>query len=207
MSWSFLWLSNPEQDFLPPSSPSARMWIFFATKSVWQDAIGPIWMPRVGAPVSHPLFPFSDPPPSSLPSILKKWFIMGGGFVKGGFSLPPNQFNRLQMVQFECTRVRNLCLSPTFGEIPFPIFSPCSFLPSSLPSLKKFFIMGGCVKGGHFCNQISSTGCKWSSLKDPGWGTPRYHPPWGRLRSTVRAPFSFRQRTYDVVLARVFRLR
>ena len=42
------------------------------------------------------------------------------------------QLTRLQMVQFEFPRVRNPCVSLTFGEFTFPIFSPCSFPHSSL---------------------------------------------------------------------------
>ena len=46
-------------------------------------------------------------------------------------------FNRLQMVQFECARVRNPCFSFTFGEFPFPIFS----LSSSFWGIKKLLLM------------------------------------------------------------------
>ena len=61
--------------------------------------------------------------------------------------LGQNQFIRLQMVQFECPKVRNPCVSFTFGEIPFPIFSPCSFPPSSLWGNKNWVIvMGSWVK-------------------------------------------------------------
>ena len=59
--------------------------------------------------------------------------------------LEQNQFNRLQMVQFECTRFRNPLVSSTFEEFPFPISWPCCFLPSCLPIIKKWFIMGGWV--------------------------------------------------------------
>ena len=43
-----------------------------------------------------------------------------------------NQLYPLQMVQFECPGVRNPLVSSTFEDFPFPIFSPCSFLPSFL---------------------------------------------------------------------------
>ena len=50
------------------------------------------------------------------------------------------------MVQFECPRVTHPSVSSTYEGFPFPIFFPCSFLPSSLPIIKKWFIMGGWVK-------------------------------------------------------------
>ena len=57
-----------------------------------------------------------------------------------------NQLYPLQMVQFECPGVRNPLVSSTFEDFPFPIFSPCSFLPSSFCSIKNWVIMGGWVK-------------------------------------------------------------
>ena len=57
-------------------------------------------------------------------------------------TLCKNQFNRLQMVQFEFTRVRTPFVSSTVEELPLPIFSPCCFLPSSFPIIKELFIMG-----------------------------------------------------------------
>ena len=36
-----------------------------------------------------------------------------------------NHFYRLQIVQFECPKVRNPYVSFTYGEFPFPVFSPC----------------------------------------------------------------------------------
>ena len=64
---------------------------------------------------------------------IKKWFIIGG-------------WVRLKMVRFECPRVTHPSVSSTYEGFPFPIFFPCSFLPSSLPIIKKWFIMGGWVK-------------------------------------------------------------
>ena len=75
--------------------------------------------------------------PSSLCSI-KKRFIMGG-WVKGRHFLEQIQFNRLQIVQFDCIGVRNPFVSFSFGDFPFPIFSP-ALLPSSLCSINKWFI-------------------------------------------------------------------
>ena len=46
------------------------------------------------------------------------------------------------MVQFECPKARNPYVSFTFDEFMFPFFCPCSFLPSSPCSVKKWFIMG-----------------------------------------------------------------
>ena len=46
--------------------------------------------------------------------------------------------NGLQMVQFGGPRVRDPCVSSTFREFLFPIFNPCSFLPSSLWGDKKW---------------------------------------------------------------------
>ena len=89
-----------------------------------------------------------------------------------------NPLNRLQMVQFECPRVRNLMVSFTFGEFPFLIFCHCI--------IKKLFIMGRLVKKEEtFRNKISLIGCKWSSLNAPGSETPWCH---SLLESS---PFSF----------------
>ena len=47
------------------------------------------------------------------------------------------QFNRLQMVHFECPRVRNPCVSLRFGELHFPISAFLSgVLRIGLPSIK-----------------------------------------------------------------------
>ena len=49
---------------------------------------------------------------------------------KGGTILGQNQLNRLQMVQFECPKDGNPCVSFTFGEFPFSA-PDCSFLALS----------------------------------------------------------------------------
>ena len=82
------------------------------------------------------LFPIFSPY-SFLPFSLwgnKKWFIKGEAGLKGRNLLEQNQFNRLQKVQFECSKVRNPCVSFTFEEFPFPMFSPNSFLPEEQSS-------------------------------------------------------------------------
>ena len=61
-----------------------------------------------------------------------------------------NWLNRLQMVQFECPRHSKPCVLLRLGEFPFPIFCPCSFLPSSLHNITKWFIIGGWVKSWNF---------------------------------------------------------
>ena len=65
-----------------------------------------------------------------------------------------NWLNRLQLGEFECTRVRNPCVSFTF---PFSHFLPL-LLPSSLCSIKKMFIMG--KKVDFFKTKIILTGYK-----------------------------------------------
>ena len=54
----------------------------------------------------------------------------------------------------------------TFDEFPIPIFCPCSFLSLQHKEL------GYCGRLGKkvviFCDKICLTGCKWSSLNDPG---------------------------------------
>ena len=67
--------------------------------------------------------------PSS-PCSIKKCFIMLGK--KVDFLEEQNQFDRLQMVQFERPRVIHPWVSSTFEEFPFPIFCSCSVLPSLL---------------------------------------------------------------------------
>ena len=57
---------------------------------------------------------------------------------EGGKIWEQNQFNRLQIVQFECPRVSNPCVLITVGGISFPISSPCQFLPYSLWGNKKW---------------------------------------------------------------------
>ena len=63
----------------------------------------------------------------------KKGFIMGS-WVKRWKCMEQNKFNRLQMVQFECPRITNPCVSFHF--------QPLVFLPSYLWGDKKWFIMG-----------------------------------------------------------------
>ena len=102
-----------------------------------------------------------------------------------------NQFNRLQMVQFECPRVINSGVSFTFEEFPFPIFSALGPSPfqtavrganrryGTLCGNKNWFIMGGWVKSKkkveHFWSKISLTSYKRSSLNAPGSQTPVSH--------------------------------
>ena len=101
--------------------------------------------------------------------------------------LGQNQLYRLQVVQFECPRFWNPYVSLTFQELPFPNFSPCSFLPSSLWGNKKWFILGGLgEKVEIFGDKISLTDCKWSSLNAPGSETPVSHPLYESTRRNKR---------------------
>ena len=83
---------------------------------------------------------------------------------------------RLQMVRFECPSVRNPRVSLTFGGFHFPNIQP---LP--LPSLLSLGVIrkgSPSMKGKEvriFWSKISSTGCKGSSLNDPGTETPVSH--------------------------------
>ena len=88
----------------------------------------------------------------------------------------PNQLNRLKTVQLRCPKVRNLCVSFTFGKFPFLIFSSRHFLPSSLCSIKNWVTMGGWAKKTeNFCDKIILAGCKWSCLNAPRSETPVSH--------------------------------
>ena len=75
------------------------------------------------------------------------------------------------MVQFECPRHSNPCLSSISGEFHFLIFShPLSWIIRiglSSIKVKKLLNLG---------NKIGLTGCKWSSLNAPGTETPVSHP-------------------------------
>ena len=139
----------------------AKRWIFWNNIS-WP---GCKWssLNSLGSetPVSHSLleslpFPFSAPAPSLTPlsGVISKVLFWEAG-QKGGICLEQYQFYKLQMVQFECPRVRSPQVSLTFIEFPFPIFSPCSFPPSSLWGNKKLFIMGGWAKNWQFFLTIS----------------------------------------------------
>ena len=112
--------------------------------------------PGTETPVSHPIWgdslvPFSAPAASFLPlsGVIKNWTSQYKR-KKGGEIFERNMLNRLKMAQFECPKVRNPCVSFTYGDIPLPMFSSAaSFLPLSLslPIIKKWFIMGGWGKG------------------------------------------------------------
>ena len=125
--------------------------------------------PRVSFTLEEVPFPIFCPVPSFIP--LSAVYIIGllwKARLKGGNFLERNQFNRLQMVQFECHRVINPCVSFTFEEFPFPIFCPAPSFPSSICSIKKWLLWGLGKKVEIFWNKISLTGCKWSSLNAPG---------------------------------------
>ena len=111
----------------------------------------------------------------STPCSIKKWFIIEGWYKIGHF-WEQNQFNRPQMVQFECPWpwVTNPLVLFTFEEFPFPIFCPCSSLPSFLTLQYKEMVYYGRLgkKVDFFWNKISLTGWKWSSLKAPGSYNP-----------------------------------
>ena len=62
-----------------------------------------------------------------------------------------DQFNRLQMVQLECPKVRNPCASSTFEDFPFPIFSPCYFIPPGVIRIGLLWEAGS--KIGNFLEQ------------------------------------------------------
>ena len=72
-------------------------------------------------------------------SIKHSMLIFGAGSIKicfnmGGWVIKLFFFIKIPLV------------SSIFEEFPFPIFCLCCFLPSCLPIIKKFFIMGGWVK-------------------------------------------------------------
>ena len=52
-----------------------------------------------------------------------------------------NELNRLQMIQFVCRKHRNPCVSSTFVEFPFHIFSP-----PLLPQYKEMVYYGSVGK-------------------------------------------------------------
>ena len=106
-----------------------KRWTFFWNKISLKDwKRSSLHAPGSGTPVSHSvleisLFSFSAPAPSFLP--LSGVIRNGSPQYKGldvGNILEQKQFNRLQMVQFECPRVRKFLVSSTFDEFPFPIF-------------------------------------------------------------------------------------
>ena len=83
-----------------------------------------------------------------------------------GKNLGQNQLNRLQMVQFECPRYWNNCVSFTAERIPFLIFSS-GVIRIGLPSKN--------MRKLDFFDKISFTGSKCSSLNAPGKETPVSH--------------------------------
>ena len=117
------------------------------------------------------------------------------GWYKIGQFWEQNQFNRPQMVQFECPWpwVTNPLVSFTLEEFPFPIFCPCSSLPSFLTLQYKEMVYYGRLgkKVDFFWNKISLTGWKWSSLKAPGSYNPWWHSLLGmRVQFQMQRPFS-----------------
>ena len=81
-------------------------------------------VPGTGTPVSHSLMEescFSFPAPLS--GVIDNWTPQYES-LKDRQILGQNQLNRLQMVQFECPRYWNPCVSLTVGGIPFLISSP-----------------------------------------------------------------------------------
>ena len=135
------------------------------------------------------------------------------GWYKIGHFWEQNQFNRPQMVQFECPWpwVTNPLVSFTLEEFPFPIFCPCSSLPSFLTLQYKEMVYYGRLgkKVDFFWNKISLTGGKWSNLIALGSYTFWCHPLLKYLSSFVGAPFlagavpasALRQRQVGVALA------
>ena len=102
------------------------------------------------SPISHPLLKsFLSPfQPLLIPSFLPTSGVIRIGLLweagpKVGNLLEQNQFDRLQMVQLECPRVRNPSVSSTFEEIHLPNISPSG-------ANKIWFIMGGWVKRWKF---------------------------------------------------------
>ena len=115
-------------------------------------------MPRVQKPLYFSPFPLSG--------VMYNWTPLYES-QQIGKHLGQNQFNRLQMVQFECPRYRNNCVSFTAERIPFLIFSS-GVIRNGIPSIKLRTIE-------NFWDKISLTGCKWSSLNAPGTDTPVSH--------------------------------
>ena len=99
--------------------------------------------PSTETPVSHsllsdslfPIFSSCSFLPSSLCSNKKRELpVRKVGRWK---NVGTKQLNRLEMVQFECPKYRNPCVLFILSGSLFPIFSSCSFHPSSLYSNKK----------------------------------------------------------------------
>ena len=75
-------------------------------------------------------------------------------------------------------------VSSIFEEFPFPIFCLCCFLPSCLPIIKKFFIMGGWVKRWKYFGRKPVE----HAANGPIW-MPQDHTPLGDIHFW-RVPFS-----------------
>ena len=103
-----------------------KKWKIFGTKWAQQALNVQIWIPQIQKPLCLNYF---APAPSFLPlsGVIRNWTSQYKDKVLNCWE--QNQFNRLQMVQSECPKVRNPCVSFTFGWFPFPHFQPlASFL-------------------------------------------------------------------------------
>ena len=88
-----------------------------------------------------------------------------------GKILGQNQLNRLQMVQFECPRYRNPCVSFILEEFPYGVID--NWTPSM--KVKKF---------EKLWNKISLAGGKCSSLNFPSSETPAPRSFWKKSPSS-----------------------
>ena len=106
-------------------------WKNWGTKSAEQHANGPFLMPQVLKPLClihfcvNPFSPISAPAASFLPIswVIRNWTSQYER-QEGGKIREQNLLNRLQMVQFECPKYWNPCVSFTFVWIPFSHFQP-----------------------------------------------------------------------------------
>ena len=132
------------------------------------------------------LFPIFSPGSSSphLSGVIRIGLLWEAG-QKGGTFWVQNQFTRLKMVQFDCPRVRIPCVSFTFGEFLFPIFSPGSSSPHLSGVIRIGLLWEAGQKGGTFWVQNQFT-----RLKMVQFDCPRVRNPCvSSLLKSVLFPF------------------
>ena len=107
----------------------------YITDSAIQSANGPVSMSQVQKSPClihfwvNPFFSFQ------LSGVIRNWTPQYIDQDDGKF-LERNQLNRLQMVQFECPKYRNPCVSSIFGRIPFSNFHSPGVIRNWTPQYK-----------------------------------------------------------------------